>query len=115
MITKIIQLFILFSIWGCSQPKNNLTTEYQPIKFQINSELLSSNSIIINEFEFQKPKEWKEISSEQIITLEKVFAQDSLLNVFTLINGQSNGTSLLLIAESDLINKPIIVIETTYD
>jgi len=106
---KILKLLVLLSFWGCSQSDIQSNLDYQNMEFKIDSKLLTLNSISINDLEFNTPKNWLELDSIQLITLKSIFSQDSLLNVFELINGQSDGSSLLLIGQSETINKSYII------
>ena len=103
--TVLFKIFVLLFVWGCSNSENFSVKEYQKMEFNINSSILSNSPIIINSLELNIPKNWDEISSEQFELMEKIFNQDSLMNSFHLINGHSNGTSLILFGETDLYHK----------
>ena len=66
------------------------------MEFSINNIILSSTPIFVNSLELNLPKNWEGISSEQFDLMENIFKQDSLMNEFNLINGHSNGKSLIL-------------------
>lgn len=96
----------LVLIWGgCSESAQNSTIEYPQMEFQIKSELISNSFTQIDELEFNLPLNWSKINSTQFNAINKIFINNSLLNVFKFLSGFQFNKSLILIAVTDSTNK----------
>lgn len=105
MVKLLIKLLMILFLWSCSTTDNQSIEKYLPININIDLNLLSPVPIQINKLELNISKNWTSIDSNQLNSLKKIFTQDSLMNVFKLVNGQTNGSTLLLIGESEITNR----------
>ena len=98
----LIQIIITIFVWSCSEPNSIDSKTYKNIKFNVDSKLLSSNSRLFGQLEISFAKNWGELDSNKLVVIGNIFSNDSLLNVFNLVYGQSDGSSLILISQCNI-------------
>jgi hypothetical protein len=109
LVKLLIKLLLCLSLWSCSQTDNQTVVEYPVMEINVDYNLLSQIPIQINNLEFNISKEWGSVNSNQLNSLKNIFIQDSLMNVFKLVHGQTNGSTLLLVGKSEITNRTRIL------
>lgn len=99
-----ILISLVFFFSNCAQQHDN-ETEFLPLKFNVDTNLIASPVAIANSFFFYPPKDWEPIATDQLIAAQKAMSSDSnsslSINLLQIFKSEKNASCLISEIKSD--------------
>lgn len=99
-----ILISLVFFFLNCAQQHDN-ETEFLPLKFNVDTNLIASPVAIANSFFFYPPKDWEPIATDQLIAAQKAMSSDSnsslSINLLQIFKSEKNASCVISEIKSD--------------